>query len=298
MHESVLLHEAVDGLNVRRGKVVVDATLGAGGHSRLICERLGGAGRLIGIDADRTTLLRAAEFAGQGGCELIPVLGNFRDLTELLSEVGISEIDGIIFDLGVRSNQLEGSARGFSFRAHEPLRMTFAADASAEATTALDVVNRWSEEHIADILRGFGEEKYANRIASAIVRAREAHAIEYSDDLGVIVWQAVPHAHRHGRIHPATRTFQAIRMAVNDELGALQSGLSKGWSVLRPHGRMSVISFHSIEDRIVKQFFKEREIAGEAVRITKKPIVPMAEEIARNPRSRSAKLRVCEKIDI
>lgn len=295
MHIPVLLHEAVEGLNARRGKVAVDATLGAGGHARLICERLGNGGRLLAIDADRTSLLRAAAFAREGGCEVIPMLGNFRDLTALLQEAGISKIDAILFDLGVRSNQLEDSGRGFSFKKPEPLIMTFAADAGPETLTACDVVNDWSEEHLADIFRGFGEERHAAKIARAIVLRREERPIETSTELGDIIVEAVPPAYRRGKIHPATRAFQAIRIAVNDELGALRAGLAAAWNALSLEGRMAVISFHSLEDRIVKNFMRDKARAGEAWLLTKKPIVPSEVEAAANPRARSAKLRIVEK---
>ncbi|PIZ85308.1 16S rRNA (cytosine(1402)-N(4))-methyltransferase [Candidatus Nomurabacteria bacterium CG_4_10_14_0_2_um_filter_33_9] len=216
--------------------------------------------------------------------------------------------DAIIFDLGLSSDQLENSGRGFSFMKDEPLLMTMKENPSLDDLTAIDIVNSWGEESLVDIIYGYGEERFSRRIAKGIIEARKKNNIKTTFDLVKIIGDSVPSAYKRQRIHFATRTFQALRIAVNDELGALKVGLEKGFEILkkpaRPHdslgagggGRMSVISFHSLEDRIVKRFFRDKKEKSEAILINKKPIIPKEEEIKNNGRSRSAKLRVLEKI--
>ncbi len=204
--------------------------------------------------------------------------------------------DAIIFDLGVSSDQLENSGRGFSFLKDEPLLMTLKANSSPEDLTAKDVVNNWSEENLADIIYGYGEERWSRKIARGIVEARQNGEIRTTGELTGIVEKSVPVRYRKGRIHPATRTFQAIRIAVNDELRALEEGLTKGFEVLKKEGRMAVVSFHSLEDRVVKRFYQNKEREGEAKLVNKKPITPSGEEIRENRRSRSGKLRILEKV--
>lgn len=224
---------------------------------------------------------------------------SFRNLDAVLAKHGIPGADMILFDLGISSDELEHSGRGFTFQKDEPLLMTLG-DPKTYQFTARDIVNSWGEEVIADIIFGYSEDRFARRIAKAIAAYRAKKLVETSAELAEIVRGAVPPLARRGKIHPATKTFQALRIAVNDELNALKEGLAKGYSHLKPGGRMAVISFHSLEDRIVKDFYKKQARAGEAQTptadiLTKKPITPNAQEIAENPRSRSAKLRVIEK---
>lgn len=292
-HTTVLLNEAVDGLNLKKGAVFVDATLNAGGHTEKVLDLLQGDVKVIGIDVDADAIERAKK--------KLPMMKvafyqeNFRNLDKVLDKAGVEKIDGIVFDLGLSSDQIEGSGRGFSFRSEEPLLMTMKKNPDATDITAYEIVNSWVEESIADIIYGYGEERYSRRIAKAIVEARKNQPIKTAGQLADIVANAVP-KFGFSKIHPATRTFQAIRIAVNDELGAIKEALPKAFERLKPGGRMSVISFHSLEDRIVKRFFKEKSDSDEGKLITKKPITPSAQEVAENPRSRSAKLRIIEKV--
>lgn len=295
MHIPVLLKEVVDGLALKSGQVVLDGTVGAGGHASRICELLGAEGRLIGIDADREALVRARKSLAGKPCQASLIEENYRQLDKILDLVGFKEVDAILFDLGLSSYQLEESGRGFSFQRDELLQMTFGVDKREYKFTAEDIVNKWSKDELVAILEGFGDEKYAARIAQAIVEARKDGLIKTSRELAEIVWQAVPASYRRERIHPATKTFQAIRIAVNDELGALEEGLEKGFGRLKSGGRLAVISFHDREDRIVKTFFKKLKEEGKVELVSKKAIKPGREEIRLNPRSRSARLRICQK---
>ncbi|HYC34536.1 MAG TPA: 16S rRNA (cytosine(1402)-N(4))-methyltransferase RsmH, partial [Candidatus Paceibacterota bacterium] len=221
---------------------------------------------------------------------------NFRDLKSAVLNTGVKFVNRFIFDLGLSSDQLERSGRGFSFMRDEPLLMTFAKHPSKDALTAKDVVNGFSQENLAAIIKGFGEEQFSGRIARVIVEAREKKPIETSRELAEIVKSAVPARFRNGKIHPATKTFQAIRMAVNAELETLESALKDAFEILAVGGRISVITFHSGEDRVVKKLFKYLKDEGKAKLVVKKPIVPSKEEVKENPRARSAKLRVIEKV--
>lgn len=290
-HRSVLLHEAVDLLEVQSNDTVVDGTLGGAGHSKEILKRLGTGGILIGFDADINAIERAKASIGQSTATVHFIHANFRHLEARLQEIGITRIDKALFDLGWSGYQLSGG-RGFSFLKDEPLSMAYD---EAQSLTARTIVNTWEEESLADVIYGWGEERYSRRIAKAIVEARARKLIETSGQLAEIVAAATPALYRRGRIHPATKTFQALRIAVNDELGALDMGLRAAWKLLSEGGRLSVISFHSIEDRIVKQLFAAWEKEGAGVRITKKPLTASEEELSQNPRARSAKLRVIEK---
>lgn len=293
MHTSVLLQETIDGLDVQSGDVAIDATLGGAGHAKEIVERLGPSGTFVGIDEDSAAIQRAKVLLENQKTRVVLKQSNFRYLDRVLQEAGISSIDRAVFDLGLSSFELEESGRGFSFQKNEPLVMTFSD--SPSGVTAYDVVNTWEEENLADIIFGFGGERYSRRIAEAIARSRENAPIKTSEELAGIVSAAVPGSYRRGRLHPATKTFQAIRMAVNDELGALKEALPKVWGVLKPGGRIAVISFHEHEDRIVKRFFVEK-VKHEGARVmSKKPIVPSPVEMNKNQRSRSAKLRIIEK---
>jgi len=299
-HRTVLLHEAVEGLAIQKNDVVVDATLGGAGHARAIAEKLGAKGIFVGFDLDSDAIKRTEEalkpFSAKAtkGARTILVQANFRNLAVEIPKLGLTHIDKVLFDLGWSSYQLD-AGRGFSFLSDEPLSMTYANPAEAGALTAEKVVNEWAEQSIADVIWGWGEERYSRRIAKAIVEHRAQTPFRTSAELAEVIKAAVPTAYRYGRIHPATRTFQALRIAVNDELGALKEGLRGAWGLLAEGGRIAVVSFHSIEDRLVKQTFLAWEKEGEGERVTKKPLVPSQEELLRNPRARSAKLRVIQK---
>lgn len=294
-HVPVLLQEVIEGLNLSPGNTVIDATLGEAGHSVQLAEVIGPTGILVGLDADSRALTRAAETLRDVPSKLVLLEGNFRDLEDLCCEAGIRMVDGILFDLGVNSGQLDDDDRGFSFKKEAPLLMTLRADHENSLVTAYDVVNTWGEENLADIIYGYGEERFSRRIAAAIVVARTRGPIKTTTDLVTIIEGSVPAWYRKGRLHPATRTFQAIRIAVNDELGALTVGLEGAWRLLGSGGRLAVISFHSLEARLVKEFFKQKHSEGVGTLVTKKPIKPSREEEVINPRSRSAQLRVIQK---
>lgn len=295
-HASVLLQEAIDGLSLEKGDVYLDATLGAGGHMLEIWKRMENDVVLSGIDADEVSLSIAKEKLDIAGAKPKLAVLNFRNIERAPEILQIKEPTKILFDLGWSTDQAEEGGKGLSFGKDEPLLMTFKRDVGEGDTTAYDVVNKWEEGNLADVIYGYGEEKFSRRIAKAIAVARGKKAIETSGQLAEIIKNAVPLFYRFGRIHPATRTFQAIRIAVNDELNALKEGLSKGFGILKEGGRLAAISFHSLEDRIVKNFFRQLAENGEAEVITKKPITPADEEIGKNPRSRSAKLRIIKKI--
>ncbi len=293
-HISVLLHEAITGLQIHKGDTFVDATLGGGGHSALVCETFGKEVRIIGIDADKDAIVRSEERLA-GKCNFHTACTNFSNLASVLDSLQVTSIQRLLFDLGLSSFQLEESGRGFSFKQDEPLLMTMRKESKEDEVTAYDVVNSWKEENLADIIYGYGEERYSRRIAKAIVEARETKPIETTTLLAEIISRAVPGSYRHGKLHPATKTFQAIRIAVNDELRSIEKAVADGFARLSPNGRIAVISFHSLEDRIIKNFFRQKVADGLARAITKKPIIPSDEEVSRNPRSRSAKLRILEK---
>lgn len=304
MHRSVLLHEATELLAIQPDDCVVDATLGGAGHALAIAAQLGKGGTLIGIDADHDAILRAKEALEGVAPKVHLVEANFRDLSAQFEKLAIAEVDKILFDLGWSSFQLD-AGRGFSLKSDEPLLMTYSSSEGGSASggkkpgalTAQTIVNEWAEDSIADVIFGWGEERYSRRIAKCIVERRAKKPFTTARELAEAIYEAVPPRYRYGRIHPATRTFQALRIAVNDELGALSQALADGWRHLTKGGRIAVITFHSIEDRLVKQTFKQWEGASEGTRITKKPLTPSSAEIAENPRSRSAKLRVIEKLN-
>jgi len=296
IHRTVLLKETIEGLNLPKEKaIVLDGTFGGGGHSLEICQKYPNV-KIIAIDQDKSAFKKAESKFKNLNCKIFFHNINFKNLSEILEKEEVKEVDGIIFDLGLSSDQLENSGRGFSFKKNEPLLMTMKENPSSEDLTAIDVVNDWEEENLANIIYGYGEEKYSRRIAKGIIEARKQKEIKTSFDLVEIIRKAVPASYRNGRLHFATKTFQAIRIAVNDELGALKQGLEQGFKFLKKKGRMSVISFHSLEDRIVKNFYKEKVKEQKAKLINKKPILASREEIIENPRSRSAKLRILEKI--
>ncbi len=293
MHIPVLLSQTIEGLDLHEGDVVFEGTVGLGGHSEVLCEKIGGSGFLIGTDADADSLALAEERLGSTPCKKFFACDNFRNIDHVLKQAGIEKVNAILLDIGLSSRQLDIVPRGFSFLRDEPLIMTFQSE--GEGITAHEIVNEWAEESIADIIYGYGEERFARRIARGIIEHRKLKPIETSGALAEIIKESVPFPARFGRIHPATKTFQALRIAVNDELGALREGLSKGFEHLAPNGRMAVISFHSLEDRIVKEFFRARAQEGLASLVTKKPLTASEQELQENPRSRSAKLRILKK---
>lgn len=295
IHRTVLLNEAIEGLNLDSKSTVLDCTFGGGGHSLEICKRFPNI-KIIALDQDKSVFEKAEGEFKNLKCDISFVNDNFRNIDKILDSKSIKTVDGIIFDLGLSSDQLENSKRGFSFMKDESLLMTMKTNPTSSDLTAVDIVNTWSEKSLADIIYGYGEERYSRRIAKGIVEARQKMKIETTFVLVKIIEDAVPKAYKRGRLHFATKTFQAIRIAVNDELGVLKIGLLNGFNKLKVGGRMSVISFHSLEDRIVKKFYKENEKEGNAKLINKKPIIATAEELKNNTRARSAKLRILEKI--
>ncbi len=294
-HITVLKEEAVAGLALTPHSTVVDATLGAGGHASLILETLDATGTFIGLDADETAVDALASLHDAMATVHL-VVQNFSKLEEVLSELQIDSVDAVLADLGWRTDQFTDGNKGFSFGADEPLYMTYG-DPSQYAFTAADIVNSWDEENIATIIYSYGEERYSRHIAAKIIEVRKKTRITTALQLAEIVASAVPPGYRNGRINPATKTFQALRIAVNDEFGVLETFLSSAWSRLGTSGRLAVITFHSLEDRIVKHTFKEFAGNDQGILLTKKPIVPSREELQRNPRARSAKLRIIQKLN-
>ena len=306
-HVSVLLDECIENLNIRPDGVYVDGTLGLGGHSEQIAGRLS-TGRLIGIDRDPSAIERAGERLAAYRDRVTLVHGNFGDVASILDELGIPGADGMLFDLGVSSPQLDEAERGFSYMLDAPLDMRMDSTASL---SAFDVVNGWSEERLNRILWDYGEERYARRISAAILKARAEKPVESTLELVEIIKGAMPAAALREKQHPAKRSFQAIRIAVNDELGEVERMMDTAPDKLNPGGRLCVISFHSLEDRIVKNGIARREHGCTCPReapvctcgfvqtlksVSRKPILPSEDEIERNPRSRSAKLRVAERV--
>ncbi len=307
MHKPVLLSEVVSLMGIRPGGAYIDGTVGGGGHSAAILEQAGPDGRLLGLDRDVEALGRARERLAAWGsaCEL--VYGDFADMIAIAKQYKFESVDGVLLDLGMSSDQVDTPDRGFSFLQDGPLDMRM--DRS-QAETAQTLVNRLDERELADLLWTLGEESASRRIAKAIVDARSVRPIGTTGELAEIVSAAA--GGRRGRIHPATKTFQALRIAVNHELESIEAGLESAFSLVKPGGRIAVISFHSLEDRIVKHAFARhvgrfeslqaggRRWVGEAPAarwITKKPVTASESEMAENPRARSAKLRIVERLD-
>ena len=308
-HETVLLHETVDGLDIKPDGVYVDCTLGGAGHAQYLLDQLGPQGHLYAFDQDMTAInnakLKLADYVEKGQVTFIHQ--NFRHLKQALEELGIGQVDGIYYDLGVSSPQLDVAERGFSYGQEARLDMRMNQE---QALSAYEVVNDWPYEDLVHILYRYGEEKFAKRIARAIEERRAEQPIETTTELAEIVKMAIPAATRRTGGHPAKRSFQAIRIAVNDELGAVEDSLEQALTLLKPEGRISVITFHSLEDRLVKQLFKEVSQGPEVPRglpvlpgqmqapfalVNRKPIVASPEELEANNRSRSAKLRILRK---
>lgn len=294
-HNTVLVAEVLTSLPVSSGQTVVDCTAGDGGHLLAFCRQYGPELRLLGLDADREQLKRAQRRLAGSECSVQLIQENFRRVYEAARASGYFPAQAILLDLGWSTPQLESSGRGFSLRRSEPLQMTYSAGSAGDELTAYEVVNSWQEDTLRDLLRTYGEERFAGRIARRLVKERERSPLETTEELTRLVEQAVPASYRRQRLHPATRTFQALRIAVNDELGALDEGLDGALELLGPSGRVAVISFHSLEDRMVKQRFRHWQQEGQGEIVTKKPVRPALEERESNPRSRSAKLRVFEK---
>ncbi len=290
-----MLNEVLGYLNLSPGKIIVDATIGTGGHSKAILERILPGGRLIGIDRDEESLAvsreRLRDFSDS--CEFVH--GNFSDIDTILKSLEIKKVQGILFDLGISSFQLEDPLRGFSFQQEGPLDMRLDKNSYI---SAYDLINNLNEEEISTLLWNFGQERWHNRIAYLLVKERERQPIATTLQLANIVVRSIPprYRHRYSRIHPATRTFQAVRIAVNRELETLETAIDKAITLLEKGGRICVISFHSLEDRIAKLSFRRAAGVGAIDIVTAKPITVAGAEIEANPSSRSAKLRVAEKL--
>ena len=287
MHKPVLLKEVLDYLNPQPGENFIDCTFGFGGHSLPILERISPNGKLLGIEYDKEVLSKS-----KSEKNLILVNNNFKNLKEIIENNKFHKINGILLDLGVSSWHFDKSNRGFSFQTDEPLIM----NCSGEGLNADDIVNQWPEQELVKIFKEYGEEKFPGRIARIICEERRKHQIRTTGQLIEIIKQVIPKKYRYGKIHFATKVFQAIRIAVNDELNNLENVLPQALEVLEKNGRLVVISFHSLEDRIVKNFFRNSAKEDKLEILTKKPIVPSFEEINLNNRSRSAKLRAILKI--
>lgn len=300
-HQPALLNETVLLLKVKPKQKYIDATLGGGGHSSEIVKK---GGEVLGIDVDPD----AVEFVSEKLAEACPALnikvkgkfaplrvvgGNFKDIDQIARENNFGEVDGILFDLGVSSHQLETAERGFSFNKNGPLDMRMDPQLSVSAR---ELVNGLTEGELSELFTKLGEERHARRFARAIEHARQMKPIEFSSELAEIITKANPIKKKKDRIHPATKVFQALRIAVNDELNSLREALPKAVSLLKPGGRLAVISFHSLEDGIVKNYFRDEQNKGVLSVINKKPIAPTPDEVNQNPRARSAKLRVAEKL--
>ena len=307
-HVSVLYEPVLELLNVKPDGIYVDGTLGGGGHAAGVCERLSEQGTFVGIDRDKDALAAAKQRLQPYPCEKHLVQSNYEDVKHVLWDLGLLQADGAMLDLGVSSFQLDNPERGFSYMQQAPLDMRMNAD---DSLTAADVVNEYSREQLTKVIKDYGEEKWAARIAQFITEARKEKRIETTFELVDIIKRAVPASARRDGPHPAKRTFQAIRIEVNDELGQLSRAINDFIDILAPGGRLAVISFHSLEDRIVKEAFQKRLdpctcppdfpvcVCGKVPdikKVTRKPVEADSEELEANPRSRSAKLRVIEKV--
>jgi 16S rRNA (cytosine1402-N4)-methyltransferase len=309
-HKSVLLEETIDSLNIKPDGIYVDGTLGGGGHALEVCKRLSNNGRLIGIDQDADAIEAATKRLVDHKDKVTVVRSNYVNIKSVLNELGIEKVDGIYLDLGVSSYQLDASDRGFTYREDDaPLDMRMD---QRNDQTAADIINNYSEFDIYRIIRDYGEDKFAKNIAKHIIRARQIKPIETTGELSEIIKAAIPAKVRAGGGHPSKKTFQAIRIELNKELEVLSQSLDAMIDLLNPEGRISIITFHSLEDRIVKTRFKTNEnpcicpphfpicVCGRKSKgkvITRKPIIPTEEEIEENKRSKSSKLRVFERID-
>ena len=295
-HTPVLSKEAIEFLDPKPGDVIVDATVGGGGHSELVLRAIGPKGRLIGIDKDEDRLASTGSRLARYKKQLALVKADYKNIRLTLQKLNIDRAQGVLFDLGVSSPQLDETGRGFSYRLDAPLDMRM--DLQQEVT-ARTVVNSYSKQDLTRIIRQYGEERWASRIAEFILKQRQRKPIETTFDLVEVIKAAIPASARRKGPHPARRTFQAIRIEVNDELTSLKTGLIEAIDILSSKGRIVAISYHSLEDRIVKRTFKEQalpELGARLMILTKKPVRPSEEEVLGNPRSESAKLRAAEKL--
>ncbi len=309
IHKAVLLEESIEALNLKEGSIVVDATLGGGGHSREILKIIGETGKLIAIDADCGAVARFKNRTEKYGAKnVILINDNFRNLENILKDLKIEKVDAILADIGYSSDQLEDPERGISFQLEAPLDMRFD---QSKGLTAEKILNEYVQADLERILRDYGEEKFYKSIVKGILDKRKDKKIENTKELAEIIESHVPIKYRHGKISPSTKTFQALRIEVNKELDSLYQFISVAIGALAPHGRLAVISFHSLEDRIVKEVFRENArgcicpqdfpvcLCGNLAKlkiITRKPVMAGPDEVENNPRARSAKLRVCEKL--
>jgi len=293
LHKPVLLQEVMHFLNPAPGKVIIDATIGGAGHAAKIMQMIGAAGTLIGIDRDSESLNIAHERLKSLKGTFKLVNRNFKDIREIVQDLEIGEVDGVLFDLGISSIQIETGDRGFSIKNTGPLDMRM--DRNARLT-ASELVNSLREDELSNLIRDFGEERFHRRIAREIVKARREAKIETTSELAEVVSRSMPYKFRQQRIHPATRTFQALRIRVNGELKAIEEAIRATPPLLKKGGRVCVISFHSLEDRIAKNTLKEFKARGVFKVLTKKPVVAEEKEVLENPRARSAKLRAAERI--
>lgn len=305
-HKSVLLNETIDGLNIKPDGIYVDGTLGGGGHAYEVCRRLGEKGSIVGIDQDAAAIEAASARLKDFGEKVTIVRSNYCDMKSKLHELGIDKVDGIVLDLGVSSYQLDTAERGFSYREDAPLDMRMD---TRQKMTARDIVNDYTEADIYRVIRDYGEDKFAKNIAKHIVQARAVKPVETTAELSEIIRASIPMKFQKKSGHPAKRTFQAIRIELNRELDVLRDSLDDMIDLLNPGGRLCIITFHSLEDRIVKSAFRKNEnpctcppdfpvcVCGKKTKgsiITKKPILPSEEELEYNSRSKSAKLRIFE----
>ena len=297
VHVSVMAEEICEWMNLRQGGVYVDCTVGAGGTTRRIIEKAGKNAFVIALDRDREAIALSRKNLEIYQSSVKLFHGNFSHIGEVIQKAGYKQVDGIVFDLGVSSWQLDQSERGFSFSQDGPLDMRMD---SAQALTAEELVNHLPEKELADLIFKYGEERFSRRIARGVVQARMVNPIRTTRTLVKIIEESVPGVYRRGRLHPATRTFQALRIAVNQELDILEGALRTAVDFLRGGGRLCVISFHSLEDRIVKHTFRALAEKGHALVtiLTKKPLRPSKEEVQHNSRARSAKLRVAERLNV
>lgn len=306
-HKPVLLNEVMEGLAIRPEGIYVDGTLGGGGHSRVIASKLGPAGRLIGIDRDEAAIKAATENLSEFSDRVTIVRGNYEDTASILKDLGVEKIDGMLLDLGVSSYQFDTPERGFSYREDAPLDMRMD---ERDILTAKDIINEYSESQLFHMIQEYGEERFAKNIAKHIVQEREKKPIETTFELSEIIKNAIPAKMREGGGHPAKKTFQALRIEVNRELTILKNGIDSFIDLLGPEGRLAIISFHSLEDRIVKEAFRTAQdpcicpkdfpvcVCGRVSKgktITGKPIVSGQAELEENPRAHSAKLRIFQK---
>ena len=293
LHLPVLLKEVIPYLNLKSGDLVVDGTLGGGGHAKEILKAISPGGKLIAIEKDPETIQRTRNELKELDSKITYINDDFRNIEKILEENKIASVDGAIFDLGISSFQIDEGDRGFSFLNNGPLDMRFNAK---QELSAWEVVNKFSKTELADIIYRYGEERHSRFVAKAITDARRKKSIDTTEELTEVIEKSIGKRYARQRLHPAARTFQALRIYVNDELNSIEEAINSIIVYLRPGAKICVISFHSLEDRIIKHIFRQRAKDGDIKIITKKPICPTAEEIQGNSRSRSAKLRVAERI--